>query len=278
MPERVVGLGSRYYTVHGADCPVPEDELFDGISDVTVVDESVIVLRRVAPQLLVFKLDGAFQTSVEIADMNYGHGLRTLGNGSIAATDMDGHKVFVLDADFKETLRLDCGNRPEFQAPFNHPTDCARSADGQLFVSDGYGNSTVHIYSAGGDHVGSFGRPGTDKGEFSTPHAVLVDHQDRICVADRENHRVQRFTLKGEYLDEVGDLYKPMALETLADGTLLCTDQTPRLSAISPDGDLIGRCRTFGTFAHGLAVAPDGTIIVAEMLPNRISFLRPTAN
>ncbi len=278
MTERIVGLGTRYYAVERPDCPVPEDELFEGISDVTIVDDAVLVLRRVAPHLLVFGLDGMFQRMVEIADMTYGHGLRAVGGGSVAATDMDGHKVFVLDRNLDETLRLDCGNRPRLQAPFNHPTDCARSPDGRLYVSDGYGNSAVHIFSEDGTHIRTFGQPGKDAAQFSTPHAILIDHQGRVCVADRENHRVQRFTPDGTYIDEVNDVYKPMALEMLADGTLLCTDQTPRLSAISPNGDLVGRCRTFGTFAHGLAVAADGTIVVAEMLPNRVSFLRPVAN
>ena len=278
MSERIVGLGDRYYTVESPDVPVPEDELFEGISDVTILDDTVLVLRRVAPHLVVFGLDGRFLRMAEIADMTCGHGLRALGEGSVAATDMDGHKVFVLDRDLNEILRLDCGNRPRLQAPFNHPTDCARSSDGRLYVSDGYGNSAVHIFSKEGRHIGTFGSPGEKDGQFSTPHAILIDHQNRICVADRENHRVQRFTADGEYVDGVHDVYKPMALEMLADGTLLCTDQTPRLSAISPDGVLVGRCRTFGTFGHGLAVAPDGTIVVAEMLPNRLSFLRPAAN
>ncbi|MDA7949323.1 MAG: 6-bladed beta-propeller [Hyphomicrobiaceae bacterium] len=278
MQERIVGLGSQYYAVERPDCPCPEEELFEGISDVTVLNDAVLVLRRVIPQLLVFGLDGTFRQFVEITGMTYGHGIRALGDGSFAATDMDGHKIIVLDGNFEEVQRLDCGNRPALQAPFNHPTDCARSSDGRLHVSDGYGNSVIHIFSTDGDLIETFGGPGSDPARFSTPHAVLIDQQERVCVADRENNRVQRFTLEGAFLDEITGVYKPMALETLADGTLLCTDQTPRLSAFSPDGMLTGRCRTFGTFAHGLGVAPDGTIIIAEMLPNRVSFLRPTAN
>lgn len=278
MSAQIVGLGSRYYALDRPDYPHPEDQLFEGISDVTIVDETVVVLRRVIPQLLVFGLDGTFQRFVEISDMTYGHGLRAIGGGTFAATDMDGHKILFLDSEFEETLRLDCGNRPGLQAPFNHPTDCVQSADGRRYVSDGYGNSVVHVFSAEGKLAKTFGAPGTDAGQFSTPHAILIDHQDRVCVADRENHRVQRFTLDGEYLDEITGVYKPMALEILADGTLLCTDQTPTLSAFAPNGELVGRCRTFGTFGHGLAVASDGTVVVAEMLPNRISFLRPVAN
>lgn len=56
---------------------------------------------------------------------------------------------------------------------------------------------------------------------------------------------------------------------------MLVSDQTPRLSAYTPNGELVGRCRTFSTFGHGLAVQRDGTIIIAEMNPDRVTLLIP---
>ena len=66
-----------------------------------------------------------------------------------------------------------------------------------------------------------------------------------------------------------------MALALTPDGLLLVSDQTPRLSAYTPSGELVGRCRTFSTFGHGLAVQRDGTIIIAEMNPDRVTLLFP---
>lgn len=97
-------------------------------------------------------------------------------------------------------------------------------------------------------------------------------------MADRENNRVQRFDAEGRFLDQIEDLYKPMALALRPDGVLLVTDQTPRLSAYDPQGNLMGRCRTFATFAHGVDVAKNGSIFLAEMMPDRVTCLRPTAD
>ncbi|KZX98516.1 MAG: hypothetical protein ACU0CJ_02655 [Sulfitobacter sp.] len=66
-----------------------------------------------------------------------------------------------------------------------------------------------------------------------------------------------------------------MALALTSQGVLLVTDQTPRLSAYAPNGELIGRCRTFSTYGHGLAVQDDGTIVIAEMNPDRLTLLIP---
>jgi hypothetical protein len=51
---------------------------------------------------------------------------------------------------------------------FNRPTDiCVDPLTGDLFVSDGYGNSRIHRLKADGSHVLSFGKDGTGPGEFS---------------------------------------------------------------------------------------------------------------
>ena len=36
-----------------------------------------------------------------------------------------------------------------------------------------------------------------------TPHALLIDRQNWVVVADRENNRVQRFDRDGRFLDEI---------------------------------------------------------------------------
>ncbi|MCC2653978.1 MAG: hypothetical protein K0Q60_4144, partial [Microvirga sp.] len=123
--------------------------------------------------------------------------------------------------------------------------------------------------------LATWGRPGRGALEFSTPHAIAVDRTGRLLVGDRENNRVQILDRAGRWLGEIGGLYKPMAVEPTPEGGILVTDQTPRLSLFSPDGELIGRCRTFGTVGHGLGLAPDGAIFVAEMGPDMLTRLSP---
>ena len=166
-------------------------------------------------------------------------------------------------------------DRPRFGAPFNHPADAVETPDGEIFVADGYGNSCVHRFAADGTLLETWGRPGRGALEFSTPHAIAVDRAGRLLVGDRENNRVQILDRTGRWLGEIGGLYKPMAVEPTPDGGILVTDQTPRLSLFSRDAELIGRCRTFGTVGHGLALAPDGAIFVAEMGPDMLTRLCP---
>lgn len=190
---------------------------------------------------------------------------------------MDGHKVVLLDAALRETARLHCNNRPGLGRRSTIPATLCRDPDGRLYVADGYGNSAVHIFDADHQHLHSFGRPGSAPGDFSTPHSLLFDAEGRLCVADRENNRVQRFDAEGRWLDQITGLHKPMALALTGDGLLLVSDQTPRLSAYDAAGQLVGRCRTFSTYGHGLAVTPDGTIAIAEMAPDRVTLLIPLA-
>nr|WP_285895526.1 6-bladed beta-propeller [Epibacterium ulvae] len=187
---------------------------------------------------------------------------------------MDGHKVLILDASFSVVQTLSPDGLPRHLQPFNHPTDCTQSTEGIFYVADGYGNSCVHMFDGAGQHLDSFGAPGIGPSQFSTPHSILIDHQNRVCVADRENDRVQRFDLQGQFIDEIGGLHKPMALGLRSDGALLVTDQTPRLSVYSPERELVGRCRTFGTYGHGIATLQNGGIALAEMLPSKLRIFR----
>jgi len=81
--------------------------------------------------------------------------------------------------------------------PFHRCTHTALSPTGDLYVSDGYGNSRVHKYSPDGKLLMSWGGPGTDPGEFNIAHNITCDADGWVYVADRENHRVQVFDGNG---------------------------------------------------------------------------------
>ena len=139
------------------------------------------------------------------------------------------------------------GNRYKaaLQAPFNHPSDIAVAPNGDILVSDGYGNSSVHRFTPNGDHISSFGSPGSGPGQFRVPHSLRVAQDGRIYVCDRENHRVQVFSQDGEYLDQWTDFKSPMGIHIDADQTVYVTDQVPRLTILNLDGQLLARGRTF---------------------------------
>ena len=93
--------------------------------------------------------------------------------------------------------------------PFNLPTNLATAPTGEMFVTDGYGNSRVHKFSADGKLLLSWGEPGDGPGQFNLPHGIGIDSTGRVFVADRENSRLQIFSPDGEFLDQWTDVARP---------------------------------------------------------------------
>ena len=100
------------------------------------------------------------------------------------------------------------------------PTSVAVSANGNtFFVSDGYCNSrvikyTVTVEAGSGRHQvqkvlewGKGAGPFTLKPanfNFNIPHGLaLAEDKGQLCVADRENGRVQCFDLEGNFVSSV---------------------------------------------------------------------------
>jgi hypothetical protein len=88
---------------------------------------------------------------------------------------------------------------------FNRPTDVAWDAQGNIFISDGYGNSRVAKFDKNGVFVKTWGSTGTGPSQFNTLHSIAVDSQGNVYVGDRGNRRIQVFdnngTLKTMFLN-----------------------------------------------------------------------------
>jgi sugar lactone lactonase YvrE len=74
---------------------------------------------------------------------------------------------------------------------FNRPTDVAWDAAGNIFISDGYGNSRVVKFDKNGKFIKSVGSKGKDPLQFNTPHTIATDSQGNVYVGDRGNRRIQ---------------------------------------------------------------------------------------
>ncbi len=96
--------------------------------------------------------------------------------------------------------------------PFHRCTHTALSPQGDIYVSDGYGNARVHKYSPDGKLLLSWGEPGTDPGQFNIAHNICCDPDGWVYVADRENHRVQVFDGNGKYETQWNNMHRPCGL------------------------------------------------------------------
>ena len=78
-------------------------------------------------------------------------------------------------------------NRPY---SFHRQTDIGWDPQGNIFVTDGYGDSRVVKYDKNGRFIKSVGTRGNGTLQFSTPHAMAVDAKGNVYVADRANSRI----------------------------------------------------------------------------------------
>ena len=95
---------------------------------------------------------------------------------------------------------------------FNRPTDVAWDAAGNIFVSDGYGNSRVAKFDKNGVFIKSWGSRGTEPGQFNTPHTIAADAQGNVYVGDRGNRRIQVFDNDGEFKKQYLNVGAPWAV------------------------------------------------------------------
>jgi sugar lactone lactonase YvrE len=247
--------------------PGPDGSDLQAISQLALDRQGrVFVLQRTAPALRIYAPDGTLERSFHHPLLSSGHGLHVDAQDRLWVTTYDAHQILAFDADLRLVMALGSHNMPVWAQPFNNPTGVHVAADGDIYVSDGYGNARIHRFAPDGRLRRSWGGPGRAPGAFNTPHAIWVLPDGRVLCADRDNDRIQVFDGDGTLLAIWDGLVRPMALWAPADGRVLyVSEQVPRISRLDTrDGRVLGRARAFGIYAHGLAGDAAGNLYVAE--------------
>ncbi|THD68784.1 hypothetical protein E7Z59_00190 [Robertkochia marina] len=220
------------------------------------------------------------------------HGLEVDKDDNVWVTDVGLHQVMKFDKHGNLLLTLgEPGVNGSDALHFDMPTDVAVASDGSFYVSDGYGNSRVMMFSSEGDFLMEWGTEGEMEGEFITPHGVDLDNEGNVYVADRENNRIQKFNKEGGFLrswknPDAKQLYA-LAFDTF-NQTLFAidfdfTDQDQGWKIHGSDimgfsSDLepkikFGRTGNYQgpvTRYHDIAVDPEGNIYVGDILGNKV--------
>jgi sugar lactone lactonase YvrE len=285
-----VGGGSLTYEVAEGWGQLPEGwQLGQTAAVATDSQDRVYVFHRPPrdePPVLVFDRDGRLVASWGKEFLDDAHGMfigpdpAAGGAERLWLVDRRPHVVQKCTLDGQGLQTLGIRGAAGEQTPFNRPTDVAVAPNGDVYVSDGYGNARVHRYAADGRLIQSWGTPGSERAQFKLVHSVWVDRHGsareaagRILVADRENHRIQRFTPDGEYLGEWGDFRQPTDIFVDRDGFVYVPELQHRISILDPDGALVARWggeprREPGGFVapHGAWADSRGDLYVCEVL------------
>ena len=238
--------------------------------------DRLYVFQRSAIPTLIFDREGNYLSCWGSGIMTDPHGL-TIVNDIAYTTDrkdsvavmftLDGKPLQVIG---KRGVHSDTGCEkpgelvPRAAGPFNYPTELVPSPSGDLYVSDGYRNARVHRFTADGQLIQSWGRPGKkEPAEFHLSHSVLVAPDGKVYVGDRGNKRVQIFTPDGDFLDMWTDMSGPNHVARGNDGLFYIAEQkangVPGFVSIRDEkGKVLARWET--RHAHGICVDSRGDI------------------
>ncbi|XP_004769326.1 peptidyl-glycine alpha-amidating monooxygenase isoform X15 [Mustela putorius furo] len=222
------------------------------------------------------------------------HGLSVDKDGNYWVTDVALHQVFKLDPNSEGSPLLVLGRSMQPGSDQNHfcqPTDVAVDPDtGTIYVSDGYCNSRIVQFSPSGEFITQWGeessRNNPKPGQFSVPHSLaLIPHLGQLCVADRENGRIQCFkTDTKEFVREIkhASFGRNVFAISYIPGLLFAVNGKPFFGDQEPvqgfvmnfsSGEIIDvfkPVRKHFDMPHDIAASRDGTVYVGDAHTNTV--------
>lgn len=175
--------------------------------------DQVWVFTRAEVPVQVFRSDGTFVRAWGQGLVKSAHHIKIDRQGHVWLADNLRHVVRKFTPEGELLTTLGTPDVPGCdETHLNGPTDMAITPSGDVFVSDGYGNSRVAHFDSRGRFVKAWGRLGVCPGEFSLPHTIGIDSTGRLYVACRNNVRVQVFDQDGRLLDEWRHLIVPWGM------------------------------------------------------------------
>ena len=277
-----------------------------GISGLAIDQhDRIYVFNRGAKPVMVFNTDGklvAWGGDQELngrkLDPNFQHSGAVDWDGNVYMIERDAHRILKLSPKMDKVLlqlgtTLEKGNDEKH---FDLPSGVAVLKNGNIIVTDGYGNNRVVMYDKTGKFLkqvargnGGPGDKGKGAGEWDLPHKLAVDAQENLYIIDREGHRVQVFDKNLSYLREINvPGWNPWDIGISRkgdDGFAYIADHAlERVHKLSlKDGKLVATWGKQGLgpgefdWVHGIVVDSKGAVYAADTYGQRIQKFVPSA-
>lgn len=199
------------------------------VSGLAVDDkDQVWIFKKGADPVQVYTADGNFVRTWGKNQFKDPHQLRIDSEGNVWVADFGLHIVQKYTPEGKLLLTLgERGKSGEDETHFNMPTDMAITPEGDIFVSDGYGNRRIVHFDKEGKFVKTWGQYGSAPGQFVLPHAIVLDSKGRLYVADRNSGRIEVFNQQGDLLDQWANVLMPWGLSITSEDDLWVCGSSP---------------------------------------------------
>ncbi|MGB0582557.1 MAG: peptidyl-alpha-hydroxyglycine alpha-amidating lyase family protein [Limisphaerales bacterium] len=276
------------------------------VSGMAIDQQQQIWMFKKGPDpVQVYRTDGTFVRSWGKGLFKSPHQLRIGPDGAIWVADFDQHVIqrFTPEGKLLQTVGT-LNESGEDETHFNRPTDMAIMPNGEIFVTDGYGNRRVVHLDKNGKFIKAWGEYGSGPGEFILPHAIVYDSKGRLYVADRNSGRIQVFKQDGSFVDQWTGLIMPWGLhvaegdeiwvagssphwwrrhnkyQEYKDQMFMCfsTDGRARLIWTFPLGDPENKKTGETVGAHCLVKDKDGNIYVGDIYTERAQKFVPVTS
>jgi streptogramin lyase len=227
-------------------------------------DGTIYELQRgeKADPVLVLDKSGKVLRSWGKGNYKIPHSIRLDPAGNVWTVDAQASRVIKYSPKGETLMTIEVGEQPQTRSSFNGTTDIAFGPNGRIFITDGYGNARVLEYSPDGKRVKQWGTPGQGPGEFKLPHSIQIDEKGVVYVADRENGRIQKFTLDGKYIGEIQNLGRTYSLKLV--GTTLWAGMQQLNEPTSAPGWVVKFDRDSGKMLGHLTVPEKGGLHSVE--------------
>ena len=300
----IIGSGEHKYEWNDNWARLPEtqggrrDKAHHGV----VVTEAgeIMIFYEDGPSVLTLDKNGNVQRSWD-SSLTNAHGMALVKEGEseyLWLADNKSGQVVKTTLDGQTVMSLQRPDLAVYRDGTYSPTWIAvneerHGGNGDIWVTDGYGESYVHRYDKAGHYMGSINGEEGDAGPLDQPHGIWIDNrgpEHSLYISDRRNGRVQVYDLDGNFRRAFGsdflnanspsgfltydslmivvELRARLTLIDAADGLVTYLGDNPGVSDTEGWPDISADLIKPGKFnsPHGVAADSDGSLYIVEFI------------